>query len=612
MIKPLNNHYSFESLPSVYDEEAMTALELASRTAQKVNEVADQSNNLVTSTNQRMEAQDNAITKMTDVTMPAKVEAEVQSKIDSGEFDRAINVYAGDLEARVDNLLGQVVEGTTTGDAELIDTRTASNGSAFQTAGVTIRTAHHGFNNILDAAEIGADVTLTLNPNAYLTPSNVLQEHEDENWVYSQPISVPANHQVTLTAYGHSNTVAMISRYYNGAYGCLVRSEASGLRTYKYVTEKDETLVFSFNLSHGYALQIARANVGIMAEHSNHLHNAMVQAGKWKTPTLETIAGSYLTPQGSVVKHQDYCMTKPVRVRAGHTVAISAYGHLNQVSIISRLNQDGTYTKLVRSEVDENGVSQYKTYYYTAPADMHLVFSFSVAPVYAPKISIIYTGPAVDMVCLSVFRRFGVVGDSYASGELYYGSAFHDKYDNSWGQIMARKHGTECVNYSGGGLTTRSWLTNSKGLSLLKNTDPCDIYYLTLGINDSNNLGLDYIGSSADISTKADTFYGNYARIIAEIKAHAPKAKIVLFTIRENSDVREAFNEAIKEIAKLHGVPYIVQDSDEFFLSSFYLDTMDQGHPIAVTYSGMAEAYGRLLRNCVVENVGYFADMYEY
>lgn len=38
-IKPLNPHYSFESVPSVFDEEAMTALEMCGRLGKKVNEV---------------------------------------------------------------------------------------------------------------------------------------------------------------------------------------------------------------------------------------------------------------------------------------------------------------------------------------------------------------------------------------------------------------------------------------------------------------------------------------------------------------------------------------------------------------------------------------------
>lgn len=45
MIKKMNEHYSFTTPASVHDEEALTALELAGRTAAKVNEVVDGVNN---------------------------------------------------------------------------------------------------------------------------------------------------------------------------------------------------------------------------------------------------------------------------------------------------------------------------------------------------------------------------------------------------------------------------------------------------------------------------------------------------------------------------------------------------------------------------------------
>lgn len=41
-IKPLSTHYSFTDVPSVYDEEALTALELCGRTTKKINEIIEE------------------------------------------------------------------------------------------------------------------------------------------------------------------------------------------------------------------------------------------------------------------------------------------------------------------------------------------------------------------------------------------------------------------------------------------------------------------------------------------------------------------------------------------------------------------------------------------
>ena len=220
-----------------------------------------------------------------------------------------------------------------------------------------------------------------------------------------------------------------------------------------------------------------------------------------------------------------------------------------------------------------------------------------------------------DYVSLSVFSKFGVVGDSYASGEMYFNDDFHDIYDISWGQIMARQLGTNCMNFSAGGLSTRGWLGNSKGLSLLLSSEKQDIYYLALGINDANNYGEDYLGTIEDInledySSNADTFFGNYGKIISNIKEYAPNAKIVMFTIVANTETKVIYNEAIIEIANYFGIPYIIQSDDVFFNSEFYNNGKVQGHPVAIVYSGMAKAFERLLKRCIVDNYDYFSDAF--
>ena len=139
MINPINPHYSIENTPTVFDEEATTVLELVGRTAAKVNEVVAAQNQLGQDTENRLQQQDQAIDKMNNVTMPGKVTAEVQRKIDSGEFNRAIDEYAGNLETRVDNLLSAVPDGPTKMDLEVVDTRTDIFGGVAYTAGGAVR-----------------------------------------------------------------------------------------------------------------------------------------------------------------------------------------------------------------------------------------------------------------------------------------------------------------------------------------------------------------------------------------------------------------------------------------------------------------------------------------
>lgn len=165
-LNPLNHHYAIENPASVYDEEAMTALELAGRTTAKVNETVKAFNKLEADTNEhlekqdrdietRMEDQDNRLTQMETKQIPQTVTVEVQDKIDSGEFDNAIDQYAGNLSARVNNLLGKVTEGSTTGDAELIDARTNELGQAHTNVGNAIR------RNATNVAELSDKLLVT-------------------------------------------------------------------------------------------------------------------------------------------------------------------------------------------------------------------------------------------------------------------------------------------------------------------------------------------------------------------------------------------------------------------------------------------------------------------
>ncbi len=132
MLDKIPNHYALTAPGSIYDEEALTALELAGRTAAKVNEIVDAQNQLTEDTEAHLAAQDRAI--------PEKIAEEVQEKIDNGEFDAMVDKHIGNLEDRVDNLAGHVTGGSlTTMDAEVIDGRVDNLGTTRPNVGTSIR-----------------------------------------------------------------------------------------------------------------------------------------------------------------------------------------------------------------------------------------------------------------------------------------------------------------------------------------------------------------------------------------------------------------------------------------------------------------------------------------
>lgn len=221
---------------------------------------------------------------------------------------------------------------------------------------------------------------------------------------------------------------------------------------------------------------------------------------------------------------------------------------------------------------------------------------------------------------LSMFGKFGVIGDSYASGVLEnYDDKNGDRFatltpemtDNlSWPTMLARKWGTSMLHLAKGGLSTRTWLTDDQGLKKLNESDPQDIYYLCLGINDYFGLGDSYVGIESDIDSGADSFYGNYGKIIKAIQAKAPLAKIIMFGIAitpgDSHDRQQRFSNAQQKIAAHFNIPFISENDDELFSSEYYIKNMGSGHPSSYLYGAMAEAFERLIQRAVYRNRGYF------
>lgn len=116
MIEKLNRHYSMTNPASVYDEEALTALELAARTTGKVNEMVDRVNEL-----------------------PQDVEKAVDKVLYEGTFDKLIDGKLDNLGSRFENLSGKLTEGSTTFDAEIVDARVDSSGHVYNNLGSAVR-----------------------------------------------------------------------------------------------------------------------------------------------------------------------------------------------------------------------------------------------------------------------------------------------------------------------------------------------------------------------------------------------------------------------------------------------------------------------------------------
>ena len=127
----------------------------------------------------------------------------------------------------------------------------------------------------------------------------------------------------------------------------------------------------------------------------------------------------------------------------------------------------------------------------------------------------------------SIFRTIGFIGDSLSSGEFESRNAegkpgYHDYFEYSWGQYIARKNGLKAYNFSRGGMSAKQYME-----SFAENNgfwDPalaCQAYVMALGVNDVINMGME-IGSLEDIDpddwrNNKPTFVGYYAQMIGQL-----------------------------------------------------------------------------------------------
>lgn len=175
-----------------------------------------------------------------------------------------------------------------------------------------------------------------------------------------------------------------------------------------------------------------------------------------------------------------------------------------------------------------------------------------------------------DAGLLHVFRKVGCIGDSLSSGCCVFKNAQGieqgaDLYEFSWGQYLARMTGNTYYNFSRGGWSTRDWLTGDLGGNLaFDGNHACDCYFIGLGQND-NNQSIP-VGTRGDINLSdpaqnADTYYGNYGKIIQKIQVRYPKAKIFVMTDpldKASSPENNGYNDAVRTIATMFNNVYLM------------------------------------------------------
>ena len=193
-----------------------------------------------------------------------------------------------------------------------------------------------------------------------------------------------------------------------------------------------------------------------------------------------------------------------------------------------------------------------------------------------------------------IFRRIACIGDSLASGEFESTDKdgkrhYHDFFEYSWGQYIARSTGSTVYNFSKGGMTAKAYMQSfAEDNGYWDRNKLCQAYIIALGVNDVCNQGME-LGSISDIDKEdyeknAPTFAGYYAQIIQKIQSLQPRAKIFLVAMPrggdEKDEKRKAHRDLLEQMTELFENTYLIDlftyapVNDEAYKSVFRLGHM--------------------------------------
>ncbi|MBQ7720134.1 MAG: SGNH/GDSL hydrolase family protein [Clostridia bacterium] len=191
----------------------------------------------------------------------------------------------------------------------------------------------------------------------------------------------------------------------------------------------------------------------------------------------------------------------------------------------------------------------------------------------------------------AIFRTIACVGDSLSSGEFESlnpdGShGYHDMFEYSWGQYLARMLGSKVYNFSRGGMTAIEYMRSfAEANDMWSKEKLAQAYIFALGCNDlfgmKQNVGtVDDIHE--DYETDPDTFAGWFGRVFMRYRSMQPRARFFLMTMvkngsEDNDTVVESQAQLMRDIAAKFDNTYVIDFAkygplyDKDFRDKFYM-----------------------------------------
>ena len=475
--------------------------------------------------------------------------------------------------------------------SELIDGRIGADGLTYKNVGTANRKQFEKIINLVNTIEEYQNAFIPiLSESGYIDVNGTLQT--SDKWItYTLPLE-----------YGEVYSYKGISHIGSTVYYAIYTADDTFITSYKCNKTEDSDLTFDKNAS--------KLKISIYKTEASDFYFLKKQKNKVKSIGI--------IDNTNISNYSDYIDFDNVKPNT-----IITY-NINDNSIFNAPTQGitkGTLLTFSGRDVIKGGITQF---FITSSNDFYfrILYGTTTYKNWKKIITDNDIGNKLDEKYnfISLFEEIGVIGDSWASGFTYPNGVGTNNYSISWPQILGRKNGIKVTNFTKGGLSCKTWLSDKMGLNLLNTETPKNLYINALGINDATIIdnGTIELGNINDIdknnpSNNATTFYGYYGKIISSILSKNPNAKIILITIpRTDKPTYSLINNAIIEIATLFGVCYVNSLDSSLFTSDMFINSKVNAHPTAVGYSAMADVYEDLISRCITDNYEYFINYYGY
>lgn len=215
---------------------------------------------------------------------------------------------------------------------------------------------------------------------------------------------------------------------------------------------------------------------------------------------------------------------------------------------------------------------------------------------------------SVNTYAMQMFEKIGVISDSISVG---WGSSSSRRNTGiSWVQQMARRLGCTAYNLGASGVDPIEWFQPDFEFAQYCYTQYqsvgfCDLYIIGLGLN-GGTLGTTADINQSDYTQNAESFYGQYARIIQMINAEHPKSIVICLT--EPTTRISSYDQAVRNICALSYIDAQLVDLELDYFDLFNTPeitaqhTADGLHFTPYGYSLLADATVKAISDYISKN----------